>query len=343
MSTRVKNYLILFLALTTVVLGALAWRQFRRLQELTLQTSRSAEERQDLQRRVSDTGQRLAAAEKTRAAVESELKELREGPPAQSARSERGRPRTFTAGTMADNPAMQKIMASSMKGMLDQRYAGLFRRLKLSPADLDRFKDLLVEKQASVLDVIRTAQSQGLNLAESAGDLRGVTEKIQAQVDDNIRALLGNEGFRQYQEFNQNIASYSLLDQIERRLSYTGTPLQPAQYDQLLRVLTTSSLSTSREGGTAAFVSGGPGSVFFAAGHPGTAGMQSSITDTPIGSAQTVLTSAQLEVLTQLKLEQENQANLFQSLRAGTGAASGGGEPPPGSPPPGLPLPSPGP
>ena len=60
--------------------------------------------------------------------------------------------------TLLDNPEFSKLWNSQQKMALDPRYSALFKSLNLSPADLDKFKSLLVEKQAATTDVMRAAR-----------------------------------------------------------------------------------------------------------------------------------------------------------------------------------------
>src|SRR4051812_32869569 len=60
-------------------------------------------------------------------------------------------------GALLANPEMQKLMAVQQKGALDSRYSSLFKQLNLSPADLEKFKNLLVEKQSAAMDVMAAA------------------------------------------------------------------------------------------------------------------------------------------------------------------------------------------
>ena len=73
------------------------------------------------------------------------------------AAAEMGGPMAF--GAFMDNPAVQKLLSMQQKAGLDSRYAALFKQLNLSPADLDKFKNLLVEKQATVRDAVTAAHA----------------------------------------------------------------------------------------------------------------------------------------------------------------------------------------
>jgi len=319
--------------MAALVLGVLLWRQNQRLDELQQQAATA-------QKHTQETERRLAAAEKSRTDLEAEVKSLRSQPAASRASSTRAQNPMAAANAMFDNPNFQRVMATSMKGTLDQRYAALFRQLKLSPADLDKFKDLLVEKQMSSFDAVRLAQSG--DPAAKPGDIAGVVNKVQGEMDDSIRSLLGEQGFQRFQEFNQNTASYSLLDQVERRLSYTNAPLQESQSESLLQILkaTTQPPAIERGPGGSAMASFAQG---FAGSNPMLAAMtQRPITDDTIESAKNVLSAPQIEVLRQLQAEQQNQANTMQNLRGafGPGGATGStiltlpSATPPASPPP---------
>lgn len=321
MNSSAKTFLTALFAVATLVLAALLFQARQQLAQLEQKNALDASDRDAALKRATEAEQRLASADKRRASAEAELKTLREKPAA-APDAAPARRRDPGAGFAAlDNPAVQKVMANSMKGGLDQRYAALFRKLKLSPADLEKFKNLLVEKQMSGLDVMRAAQSQGLNPDSNPAGFSALMTKAQGEVDDNIRSLLGDQGFGQFQDYNQNIGSYGLLDQIERRLSYTNAPLDGAQTEALLLVLGETAKSPipagAAGGAMASFVQG------MGAANPMLAAMtQPRITDQTIAAAQGVLGASQIEVLKQLQAEQQSQAATMQSLRGGVPPAS---------------------
>jgi hypothetical protein len=343
-----KNVSLAVLLVAAVFLGALAWWQSQQIAQLEQNAASAMEDRNALQHRLVTTEQRVATAEKSRATAETELTNLRNRPAPAPTPTPRTNSATTLANSMAalDNPAIQKVMAATMKSSLDQRYGGLFRQLKLSPAELEKFKDLLTERQMSSLDVMRVAQQQGINPGTNGADLAKLMGKAQSDVDDSIRSLIGDQRFEQYQGFNQNIASYTLLDQIDRRLSYTNAPLQPSQSDALLHVLIETAQPMPGASGP-----GGAAMASFAQSMAGTSPIVAAMTTRPLSNdtiarAQTVLTPAQAEVLTLIQTEQQSQTNMLQSLRSNAGAIPGAA-PRPGSvgapveiPAPGTPTPS---
>ncbi len=216
------------------------------------------------------------------------------------------------------NSAAQKAMAMSVRSGLDQRYGHLFRRFKLAPADLEKFRDLLTERQLSSFDAVTAAVSQGVNVAASPGEVTAVMNKVRSDVDENIRAFLGEPRYQAYQEFNANASSYALLELIERRLGYTDAPLQEAQAQSLLRILT-----AAREASPppAPAVQGPPDSFAqaFAVGGKfaealGVGTSHAPMSNEVIAQAQAVLNPAQIEILRQIQAEQAAQADALRSL-----------------------------
>lgn len=318
-----KNASLAVLVVAVVLLGGLAWQQSQRIAALEKTAASVAAEREAAVRRATDAEGRLAAAEKTQSELETELKDARKAPAVAPAPAVATTRASANVNAMAalDNPAMQKMMAATFKSSLDQRYGGLFRQLRLSPAELDRLKDLLAERQMSGLDVMRAAQSQGMNLAGDPSGLAKLMSQAQSEVDNSIRSLIGDQRFEQYQDFNQNIGAYSLLDQIERRLSYTNAPLQSTQSEALLRVLVETSppAETGARGIAANFVQS------LAGASPIVGAMaQRPISNETVQRSAAVLSAAQVEVIRQLQAEQQSQAGMMQSLRGVSARGSSG-------------------
>jgi hypothetical protein len=90
------------------------------------------------------------------------------------------------------------------KGELDQTYPALFRHLRLSPADLDRFKGLLVERNQAIYDANKLAKDLGLTFATQA-EAKTVGESGLAEIDPPIAALLGQEKFDYFKTFEDTL------------------------------------------------------------------------------------------------------------------------------------------
>ena len=90
------------------------------------------------------------------------------------------------------------------KGELDQTYPALFRHLKLSAAELDTFKGLLVERNQAVYDANKLARDLGLTLATKA-EMKAVRDSGLAEIDQRIAALLGPENFDYFKIFDDTL------------------------------------------------------------------------------------------------------------------------------------------
>ena len=320
MSSHWKNLALLLMTAAAIGLGVVVWQRGQRIAELERSAARSLEENRKLWQQVADAKQRIATAETSPAAKETEGRSARErtktsGSPGGAAIT------TKAVASPFENPNMTRMMSAGMKATLDQRYGSLFRQFKLSPAELDKFKDLLTERQISVIDALGAGRAQGLGAAE----IPALVSKVQADVDDSIRQLLGGDRYERYTDFNRNIGSYTLLDQIDRRLSYTNAPLQPSQSDALLRVLIETAPAASAN---AADPQKAEKVVMqnFAGVAPMIAGItQPMLNNETVARASTVLSPTQAEVLRQLQAEQQAQAATFQNVRAGAAAAGGPG------------------
>jgi len=213
-------------------------------------------------------------------------------------------------GAMLNNPEMQKLMAVQQKGALDSRYSSLFKQLNLSPADLEKFKNLLVEKQSAVMDVMAAARSEGLTGRENRDQIRDLVQNAQNEVDNTIRSTLGDAAYSQYQNYEATQPQRAVVSQLEQRLSYSSTPLSDTQSQQLVQILAETSPTRDNNGGRTMVTvgaAGGPGAVFF--GGP-------TITVDAVNRAQTVLTAQQMSALQSLQQEQQASAQLRQQMRA---------------------------
>jgi hypothetical protein len=332
---RIKNYLIILLAVTTVAGGALAWNQYRELVRWRA-ASLSDSARADLQKRLWDL-------EKRKNELEAEVADLRaRGGTAGDAGGESdavagedaqgpGRPgpgrfnrrNGFTnLATLLDNPEFNKLWTAQQKVGLDARYAALFKNLNLSPADLDKFKSLLVEKQNALMDVMAAARDQGLNPRNPADrtQIAGLVQAAQAQVDSSIRQTLGDTQFTQYQNYEQTLPQRNVVNQLAQTLSYTGAPLQAYQIDQLVNILAANAPALSQGAGGRMGLAGSmaAGNLFSRGDAP--------ITDAAVAQAQSVLTASQLAALQQLQTQQQAQRQMGQMMRQIL--SNGGAQPP---------------
>lgn len=327
-----KNYVIGFLALTTIAATILSWRQYQELIGLRA-AALNPKERAEWQQRLWDAEKRRADLERqiegkadsgagdlANATAPDGAAPLMAGAQAAGRGAGRGR---FAA--MMEQPEVQRLMAVQQKAALDSRYAALFKSLSLTPEQLDRLKNLLVDKSTAMADVMMAAREQGINPRQDREAFRQLVEETQADIDAAIRSTLGETAFAQYQDYERTLPQRSVVEQLEQRLSYTSTPLTSEQSNQVLAILAASPSAPSASGGPTVNLGGrGPLGPFTARGN-------ADITEQALQQSAGVLAAPQIEALRQLQQEQQAQrdlANAFRNQAASNPPAARGTTPP---------------
>jgi hypothetical protein len=306
-----KNLLLAALALAFVATGVFGWQQYQRAQRTIVVTATNDE-----------LAKKLAAAERHAADLEARLAALQsapgpEAPPAPPADAviadRRGGPdrdqgpnntRRAEMQALMNNPEVIRLMAEQQKAGLDNRYAALFKQLNLSPAQLETFKNLLLEKQNSQRDVMMAARESGLNPRESRDELRKLVEETNAETDASIIAAIGQDKFSQYQNYNATSGQRAAVDQLNNVMSYAASPMTETQSQALVQILAQGSNANN---------SGNPRGNFGGGGFGG--GGRVTITDAMITQAQSVLSPSQVKVLQDQQATQQNEQKLRELMR----------------------------
>lgn len=312
MPSKVKNYLIILLALATVSSALIAWSQSRRLAALEADLLKASAAATAVKPKSAPV-----AAEFTAQASAPKVSESADGDAAVTAAVDgavraRNNNRPDFAALMA-NPEFAKAMAIQQRAGLDARYADLFKQLKLSPAQLEKFKDLLLERQTARTDVMATAREQGLDPRANRDELKKMTDEAQAEVDAAIKTSLGDSVYGQYKTYDSTQPQRALVSQVNNILGYSSTPLNETQSAFLVTALSTGTTATTEQA---------PGGQ----GNWGGGGNRATITDAVIEQAQAVLFPAQVEVLKQVQAEQQAQQKVRELMRSngGNGGNTGG-------------------
>lgn len=343
------------LALATLGGGVLAWRQYRELSTLRAAALDSSE-RADLQKRIWDLEKGNRELSDQLAALRSEMAEDEESAPApapaQSGERPAGdAPRERSRGGRGNNSAQQLALRELMakpevqaaldlqrKLGVEQRYATLFKNLNLTPDQAEKLKGLLAERQNTLQDILTVGRDQGVNPRSDPEGFRKLITEAQNEINQSIKSIIGEAGFTQMQTYEQTLPQRSLVNDLQQRLSYTSTPLNSTQAEQLIQILATNTPPRGGntnippvEGGLAglrADVSALAGPFMGGGGGGGGRGNSVPITAEAINQAQGVLSEPQVNALRQLRQQQQAQQQLQQLIRGTmqqTGPARNGG------------------
>lgn len=329
-----KKIVAVVLVASIATLAYLAMRESTAARTARAARDMAVEERDALRARVTALEMQTATLTSANSALQAQAEAARAAPPPPTPEVRtftRAIPRGRMAGPMAmfDSPEMRKLMAVEQKGRLDSRYAGLFQALRLSPDKLDQLKQLLVDKQSTAMDVISAAHQQNLIGPGTGGDVRELVQQETAALDDSIRDLLGDTAFEEYQDFERTRAERSIVDRLASRLSYSDSPLDPAQTEALIDLLSAQRATqpadpSAAEPGVRMAVAIGSNDAAFSFAGPG-ASDSLPITESTFTSLQSVLNEAQLGALRQLQAEQQAQQKMGELFRQNLPAPSSGG------------------
>lgn len=206
---------------------------------------------------------------------------------------------------LMEDPEFAAAWQAQQKASLDAPYAALFRKLNLTPQQIDQLKTLLAERMTARMDVMSAAREQGLVGRDNRDELRQLMQATQAEIDAGIRDLLGEQGFSQLQQYEGTAPQRTVVNQLESRLSYSSAPLTSAQSEALVNILN----DTSGSGG------GRNNRVGFSFGPAGGSGPASRITDAALVRAQAVLSADQLSALRQIQADQQAQQEVQDKMR----------------------------
>jgi len=216
----------------------------------------------------------------------------------------------------------QRLRALQQKAGLDNRFAALFKELKLPAATLDKLKDILVEKEVTMQDMMLTAREHGIDPRADPEGFRELVSSAQDETDSAIKSLLGDSSFSQYQQYEQTLPQRAVINQLQQSLSYTSEPLSDAQAASMMEILASASTQANGAVDVPPPTPFGPGPGLGLGPGAGGFGPRAVITPEAVTLSKTVLSAEQMQVFQQLQQTQEAQGQLFRSIRDNTG---GGG------------------
>jgi hypothetical protein len=132
-------------------------------------------------------------------------------------------------GEMLKDPEMRKAMEQQQKLGLEMMYGSLFKELKLTPEQEKTFKDLLLGQQMENMSQATTmfggAEEERSKIAQE------LAEKNK-QNQEQLKEMLGEEKYAQYQAYNQTLSERMMLEQFGKDVA-----LSPEQNEQLLGII----------------------------------------------------------------------------------------------------------
>ena len=139
---------------------------------------------------------------------------------------------TLLAATLS-NPDVREALRRQLYTASRTRWSPLIDGLKLNKEDTDKLLGIGADQGLTNLETA-VAFTEGTLTAEAAVQTEADTEQ---DVNNEIRQLLGNDGFASYQEYQKEFPAQALVDQFNKQLG--PFPISAFQQQALARVIET--------------------------------------------------------------------------------------------------------
>ncbi|OGV72813.1 MAG: hypothetical protein A3K19_28470 [Lentisphaerae bacterium RIFOXYB12_FULL_65_16] len=129
---------------------------------------------------------------------------------------------------MMEKPEMREAMQAQQKVVLSMLYGNLFKKLNLTPEELDQFKDILVDRQMAGMTMLQAGDKQ---------DRMTAMLEAQQQSESAVKELLGEEQYKVYKDYEATVGERMQLSQLNQLLAEKAMPLDEAQQEELITLM----------------------------------------------------------------------------------------------------------
>lgn len=229
-----KNAIIIILLVAAVALGGIMIQNNRKAaqeeakraaaeQELKEMQAAKAEQEQNaaalrekLEAAQLESAANAGAAAKLTVALTNQLQAT-----AEAAGETNAKPANPFA-EMFKNPEMREMIKNQQKtvlgGMIDKNYADFFKSMNLTPEQQKAMKDLLLEKMLGGADLGMELMSGDMTTEQRAELTKKMKETTDA-INQQLKALLGEENYSQFEAYEKGIPDRTALEQFKGQLS----------------------------------------------------------------------------------------------------------------------------
>jgi hypothetical protein len=334
-----NRILVIVFATLALVLGALAFLQHADLSLLRDRIATLERERDDARKNEKAAGDEAEKAraqlkdttaflEQKVAAAGTAVAKAATPPPAGAAPAAKAEGE-FGSGfaSMFKTEEGRKMMRSQAAMSVKMMYSGLAKDLKLDPNTAAQVMQLIGERQGALTEASLEAMDKaGQDPAAMAAKMDALTKDW----DDKLQAVLGDSGMTQLRDYERTLADRMMLSMNEQSLNAAGSPLEPAQRDGLLKVMSDERRKTPPspfDGGGAA----NPGKALNAVNDEAAVGnwlkSEEDYQRRVLQSATKVLNPDQINALTEAFKQQTDMQKLGVKMWRGMGRDAAGAPP----------------
>ena len=144
-------------------------------------------------------------------------------------------------------PDTQVYWLASRRSEVAMKYRAFFRQAGLSAEKREAFHRAMIQRDEQVMDVDAIIRAQGLTRPDEPA--AKMLAKADADLKATQRAVLGDDGFRQLQEYDRTSSLRDIVNGIAGgAVMVAREPLSSQQAEQLLQVMANASPSYQRGG-----------------------------------------------------------------------------------------------
>jgi hypothetical protein len=150
------------------------------------------------------------------------------------------------AGIMKD-PEMRKMIREQQSAALNQLYEPLIKRLQLTPEEAQKFSDILAGGMESGMELASSMFGGG-----DATNRTALAKSIAAQQEEQknqMKALLGEERYAQYEDYQQTVGERAQLSQFRQQMG--AGAINDDQAEALLGIMREEKKNVAATSGTA--------------------------------------------------------------------------------------------
>jgi RNA polymerase sigma factor (sigma-70 family) len=132
---------------------------------------------------------------------------------------------------MMSDPGMKDFLKQQNLVTLKTQYGGLVKELKLTPEDAEKFYQILSEQAFNTIE--RSSAVMKGDVDKTVARQEMLEDKKQA--DEKVKELLGEDGFKQYQDYSQTLPAQMSLNMFKGQLG--DNQLSDEQNARLLEIM----------------------------------------------------------------------------------------------------------
>ncbi|MDB6170314.1 MAG: polymerase, sigma-24 subunit, subfamily [Verrucomicrobia bacterium] len=324
-----------------LALGAAVY-QSNQAREVAAALTAVSTERDALRTQLGTMEKRVAESNVRVASVEKELGEARTSAdkPAEAPMASRAPSQGAAMDYVLEHPETHAPFVRQQELRVRARYDRFLKTAGLSAEQYELVIGELKGTLADELDFMGALRTQGLGVGNMPSDpeerarLEGFIREKKQTTQAKLRALLGEERFRQFAQYSSSIPERNVAEQIAGRLYDADEPLTAQQANQLAQILAQNRFTPQATPAPNATMNG----TFLTPQDIGRRVAQvmqqqgmnmldwtAPVTDAALAKARDVLTPVQLAALRQLQAQQLTQIQLAPPLPNAPAAANAGG------------------